>query len=75
MGLSRETRSLYKAYDGERQVTPGSDHEGDGGWPFRDVRKEREVIKKLRKIVPSEGQQVLEEDDPMRDYDPDSTSG
>ena len=40
----------------------GSDHEGDGGWPFRDVRKERKEIEKLRKIVPSEGQQVIETD-------------
>ena len=42
-------------------MTPGSDHEGDGGWPFRDVKRERKEIERLRKIVPSEGQQVIQD--------------
>jgi hypothetical protein len=42
----------------------GSDHEGDGGWPFRDVKRERKEIEKIRKIVASEGQQVIEAEDP-----------
>jgi hypothetical protein len=37
----------------------GSDHEGDGGWPFRDLKKERKEIERIRQIVPSEGQQVI----------------
>jgi len=37
----------------------GSDHEGDGGWPFRDVKKERKEIERLREIIPAEGQQVI----------------
>ena len=39
----------------------GSDHEGDGGWPYRDIRGEQKAIERLRKIVPSEGQQVMTE--------------
>lgn len=41
----------------------GSDHEGDGGWPFRDVKRERKEIERIRKIVPAEGQQVIPETD------------
>lgn len=37
----------------------GSDHEGDGGWPYRDVRAERKEIERIREIVASEGQEVL----------------
>jgi hypothetical protein len=39
----------------------GSDHEGDGGWPYRDIKHERKEIERLRRIVPSEGQQVIQE--------------
>jgi hypothetical protein len=37
----------------------GSDHEGDGGWPFRDVKRERQEIERIREVVASEGQQVF----------------
>jgi len=39
----------------------GSDHEGDGGWPYRDVKGEQKEIQKIRKIVAADGQEVLEE--------------
>jgi hypothetical protein len=39
----------------------GSDHEGDGGWPHRDVKGEQKEIEKIRKVVSAEGQEVLEE--------------
>lgn len=39
----------------------GSDHEGDGGWPWRDVRAEKKEIERIRKVIPSEGQQVIQE--------------
>jgi hypothetical protein len=39
----------------------GSDHEGDGGWPYRDVKTERKEIERIRKVVKSEGQEVISE--------------
>jgi len=39
----------------------GSDHEGDGGWPYRDIKREQKEIERIRKIIPSEGQQVMTE--------------
>ncbi len=32
----------------------GSTHEGDGGWPYRDIKGEQKEIERLRRIVPSE---------------------
>ncbi len=37
----------------------GSDHEGDGGWPYRNIKQEQKDIERIRKIVPSEGQQAI----------------
>jgi hypothetical protein len=39
----------------------GSDHEGDGGWPYRDVKREQEEIKRLRPVIRSRDQDVLAE--------------
>jgi len=43
------------------KMRAGSDHEGDGGWPYREVEKEKEWIKKHRRVVSAEGQDVLAE--------------
>lgn len=40
-------------------VGRGSDHEGDGGWPYRNTKEEQEYIKRYRRVFADGEQDVL----------------